>query len=50
MFITVCGVVCLLCGFALSLRRDHRPLFSMPHFCALASITVPVVMIILIRG
>ncbi len=49
MFITVCGLVCLLCGFAISLRRDHRPLFSLPHFCALASLALPLFTVILIR-
>ena len=50
MVIALFGFVCLSIGFALSLRRDHRPLFSLPHFCALASLAVPVAMIILIRS
>lgn len=49
MFIAIVGFVCLSIGFAISLRRDHRPLFSLPHFCALACLAVPVAMIILIR-
>lgn len=49
MFITVCGLFCLLCGFAISLCRDHRPLFSLPHFCALASLALPLFTVILIR-